>query len=330
MLCVPLLCTCLKAALTFLPFRIRTRDMGDQAQRRRWGDEKMAVKEIGSHSVNVAGAELAYTLEGVGTPLLAVGSSVYYPRTFSQYLRQSCQLTCSDLPHFVQLSPEFELTSINFEIYAKCIEAVRIAADLGRVVVMGHSHHGNVAVEYAKRFPQNVSHVVLIGSPPVNIAKTVQGAEQYWALCASEERRDALEKRRSLVDKGQFESLSPKDAYILQYVADAPLYWNDPAYDASWLWEGMTFDMEAIHAFRDLYQDYELNWDARLLTAPVLVVMGENDYAVPHTLWKGILPKLENVTFRVFSKSGHTPQLEQPEEFDHLLLNWLQSESSVL
>jgi proline iminopeptidase len=88
----------------------------------------------------------------------------------------------------------------------------------------------------------------------------------------------------------------------------------------------MTFDMKAIHVFRGLYQDYELNWDARSLTAPVLVVMGENDYAVPHTLWKRNLPRLENFTFRVLSESGHTPQLEQPGEFDHLLLNWLKNQ----
>jgi proline iminopeptidase len=291
----------------------------------------MTEREIGSHFVNVAGAELAYTVEGVGTPLLTVGSSIYYPRTFSQDLRRRCSLVCADLPHFVQLNPEFAYTSINFDVYAKCIEAVRLAADLGRVVVVGHSHHGNVALEYAKRFPQNVSHVVLIGSPPVDISQTVQGAKQYWALHASKERRDALEtRRRSLIDKNQFESLSPRDAYMWQYVTDAPLYWNDPDYDASWLWEGITFDMEAIHAFRELYQDYELNWDAKSLTAPVLVVMGENDYAVPNTLWNPILPRLENVTLRVFSKSGHTPQLEQPEEFDKFLLNWLTSNNAVL
>ncbi|MFW5453549.1 alpha/beta fold hydrolase [Thioalkalivibrio sulfidiphilus] len=284
----------------------------------------MAEREIGSHFVSVAGTELAYTVEGVGTPLLIVGSSIYYPRTFSQGLRRSCSLVCADLPHFVRLDSKFIHTSINFDTYAMCIEAIRLAAGLERVAVVGHSHHGNVALEYAKRFPQNVSHVVLICSPPVNIAQTVHAAEQYWALHASEERREALEMRRSsLVDKDQLESLSPADAYVRQYVADAPLYWNDPNYDASWLWDGMAFDMEAIRAFRDLYQEYELNWDAESLIAPVLIVMGEHDYAVPHTLWNRVLPSLENVAFRVFSKSGHTPQLEQPEEFDHLILDWI-------
>jgi proline iminopeptidase len=293
------------------------------------GVEKMAGEVNESNSVNIPGATLAYTIEGAGVALLVVGSSIYYPRTFSQNLRQSCSLVCSDLPHFVRLSPEFKHESINFDSYAKCIEAIRAAAGLERVVVVGHSHHGNVALEYAKRYPQNVSHIVLIGSPPVDLAQTIEEAEQYWASHASEERKAILQKRRRSVDEDRLASLSPSEAYISHYVADAPLYWNDPAYDASWLWEGMTFGMEAIHAFRDLYQVYELNWGTESLNAPVLVVMGENDYAVPHTLWEGILPKLQNVTFRLLKHSGHTPQLEQPEEFDHLLLSWLQNESGA-
>lgn len=106
---------------------------------------------------------------------------------------------------------------------------------------------------------------------------------------------------------------------------DAPLYWNDPDYDASWLWEGMSFSMDSVHAFRNLYRTYELNWDTKLRSLPVLVVMGINDFAVPHTLWSKFLPALDNVTFRLLEHSGHTPQLEQPEEFDHLLLSWLKS-----
>lgn len=286
----------------------------------------MARPDIGSRFVTVDGVRLAYTVEGTGTPLLCVGSSIYYPRTFSQDLRRSCVLACADLPHFVPLGPAFAPASITFDGYATCIEAVRIAAGLGRIVVVGHSHHGNVALEYAKRFPQHVSHVVMIGAPPVDLASTIRGAEHHWALHASKERRDQLERRRtSPGDGGSLGPPSSMDAYIRDYVADAPLYWNDPDYDAAWLWQGMTFDMEAVRAFRDLYQDYELHWDATSLTAPVLVVMGANDFAVPHTLWEPILPRVENVTFRVLDHCGHTPQLERPAAFDRILIDWVKS-----
>jgi proline iminopeptidase len=54
--------------------------------------------------------------------------------------------------------------------------------------------------------------------------------------------------------------------------------------------------------------------------------MGVNDFAVPHTLWSRVLPHVDNIAFRLLERSGHTPQLERPEEFDDVLLDWLNSE----
>lgn len=286
----------------------------------------MTDKVPDRHVVTIDGTELAYSVDGAGKPLLVVGSSVYYPRTFSQALRQSCLLVFADLPHFTHLPADFEYSSISFDLYARCIEAVRKAANIGRVAVVGHSHHGNVALEYAKRFPDSVTHVILIGSPPVNISQTVQGSLDRWNLRASGVRKAALaERRQALVESKNLPPTAPEDAYIQQYVTDAPLYWSDPNYDATWLWQSMAFDMVAIHAFRNLFLDYELTWNPEWLASPVLIVMGANDFAVIPSLWERILPKLKNYTFRVLPDSGHTPQLEQPEVFDRLLLDWLES-----
>lgn len=285
----------------------------------------MADAKVNRNSVRIDGTILNYSVEGGGRwPLLVVGSSIFYPRTFSDRLKQTCTLVCADLPHFVETETGFHLASISFDLYAGCIESIRTATGFEKVIIVGHSHHGNVAVEYAKRYPQNVSHVVLIGSSPVNIDQTIQRAEQYWNSRASESRKALLKERRASIDEGYLTSLSPKEAYVTQYVADAPLYWHDPQYDASWLWEDMHFGMGAIHAFRNLYQEYEMSWTPGLFEAPVLVVMGRDDYAVPHTIWEGSLSKLQNVDVRVLDQCGHTPQLEQPDSFDNLLLGWLQ------
>ncbi|WP_330970305.1 alpha/beta fold hydrolase, partial [Lysobacter sp. A3-1-A15] len=158
---------------------------------------------------------------------------------------------------------------------------------------------------------------------PVDIAHTVAGSERYWISHASDNRKAILKHRRNLIDEKYMASLFPEAAYVAQYVADAPLYWYNPTYDASWLWQGMTFGMEAVHSFRGLYQVYEMNYDTESPKVPVLIVMGRYDYAVPHTLWKNALSRLQHVTFKVLDRSGHTPQLEQPNAFDKILLEWL-------
>jgi proline iminopeptidase len=283
------------------------------------------VPVIGPLTVAIENATLRVSVEGNGPALLVVGSSIYYPRTFSAQIKSTCMLVCADLPHFVLREPEFQLDSISFELYAQCIERIRTAIGCEELVLMGHSHHGNIALEYAKRYPDKVSHLVLIGSPPVDIAKTIEAGKWYWRNHASEQRKAMLLSRRSGLSEEYLASLSPTEAYIAEYVADAPMYWYNPCYDAAWLWQDMTFDMEGIHAFRNLYREYELNGSSSTLQAPVLIVMGRQDYTVPHILWDAVLPRLENATLRVLEKSGHTPQLEEPEAFDELLLDWLKS-----
>lgn len=273
--------------------------------------------------MKIAGATLSYVTEGAGPALLVLGSSVYYPRTFSKELRRCCTLICMDLPHFVPVDTGFDSACISFDGYSEFIEAIREDAGFDRVAVVGHSHHGNIALEYARRKPRHVSHVVLIGTPPANIQATVESAEHYWNHHATPERKEALRSRRESASLAPIRSQSPSAAYIRQYVTDAPLYWHDPSYDASWLWEGMSFSMEGVHAFRNLYRSYELHWDAELGKLPILVVMGADDFAVPPTMWRGILPRLSNVTFRELERCGHTPQLEQANEFDSTLLAWL-------
>lgn len=122
-----------------------------------------------SGSVDVEGATLHFALEGHGTPVLVIGSAIYYPRTFSQQLRRSCRLAFVDLRHFAETEESVSLDSIGLDTYADDIEKLRTAVEFERFVLIGHSHHGNLALEYAKRHPDKVSHLVLIGTPPCNV-----------------------------------------------------------------------------------------------------------------------------------------------------------------
>ena len=57
--------------------------------------------------------------------------------------------------------------------------------------------------------------------------------------------------------------------------------------------------------------------------APTLIVMGRHDYVVPHLLWDDRIDALPHHEYLLLDGSGHTPQFEQPEEFDAALLAFL-------
>ena len=48
------------------------------------------------------GYELGYQIEGTGIPSLVIGSSVFYPRVFSEHIRQHLQLIFVDHRGFAE------------------------------------------------------------------------------------------------------------------------------------------------------------------------------------------------------------------------------------
>lgn len=280
--------------------------------------------------VRVDGATLHYVVEGAGVPALVIGSCVYYPRTFSRPLRESLRLAFVDVRHFAEREPAYDPARITLDTYLRDLEAVRERAGFERGVVIGHSHHGNLALEYARRFPSRASHVVLIGSPPVEVRRVGQAADAYWEAHASGERKAALREGHAALDAGRRAAMSPADAWVAEYVADGARYWYDAERDASCLWRGVPVDLDAVARFRGFFADgYELAWDPGRMRAPVLVVMGRHDYAVPHTLWDDARPRLPPLAYHLLERSGHTPQLEEPERFDRVLLDWLRREPAA-
>jgi proline iminopeptidase len=278
-----------------------------------------------SGKVSVDGASLRYVCEGAGLPTLVVGSAIYYPRTFPRQLRKRLRLIFMDVRHFAQTDASFGVDKISLDTYMDDIKRIHDHLGLDRVVLIGHSHHGNLALEYAKRYPARVSHIVLIGSPPVDVISTIRAAEIYWENHASKRRKATLQKKLAAVCTEQSGRMTPEQAFVAQYVAEGPKYWYDPNYDASRLWRGVPINMGIIKVFRNFFAEgYQLRWDVEQLAAPVLIVMGQYDYAVPPMLWDDVRGTLKNLTFHLFEKSGHTPQLEEPEQFDRVLLDWLE------
>ena len=280
--------------------------------------------------VDVLGAQLRYRIEGNGPACLVVGSSVVYPREFSTNLRRHLRLVFVDLRHFVEpeqflsADPSFDPGGISLDTYADDIELVREALDLGDVVVIGHSVHANVALEYARRYPEHVRGVVAIGGWPTTEDGDAPG-EAHWEAEASDDRKELLARRAAELTPEVVASLSPSELFVRRYVANGPWFWYDPTYDASWLWDDALPDAPVLQRLNELLDPYDLAQGPGRIGMPVLIAQGRYEFGTPWTVWQANLHKLAQPTLAVFEKSAHTPQLEEPERFDEVLLDWLAS-----
>jgi proline iminopeptidase len=285
-----------------------------------------AASESTSGSVLVGGAELSYVIEGEGSPCLVVGSSIYYPRTFSEELRNHLRLVFVDLRHFAPSDGSLPVEQITLDTYADDIDRVREALGFDRVAVMGHSMHGMMALEYARRYPDHVTHVITIGSPPVGLMANAEASAAFFDAEASDERKQVLEQnveRLGADEYGRVSSLPDSDALVTLYVTNGPMYWYDATYDAEPLWRDMVTNMEVFYRVAGLLSSYDLAQGPGQVATPVFVGLGRYDYVVPYSLWEDEKSKLADLTIHLFEESGHTPQLEEPAKFDRVLLDWL-------
>lgn len=157
----------------------------------------------------------------------------------------------------------------------------------GDLAVVGASIGGYVALAMARRAPERVKGVMLVGSrvaddPP--------------------ERKKAREEALRTLDEGGLEAWAPN--------APAP----PPA--------ERTVDevKRAIVALRDRRDHSDV---ARSFDGPLWVAVGDNDPFTPLEEAREIAEQAKNGRLEVFEDTGHFPSRDRPERFNALLLAFL-------
>lgn len=275
-------------------------------------------------AVSVGDGELPYVVEGAGRPCIVVGMTNYYVRAFPDELKRV--LRCAFMSTRAAAPAYAADTTGQYPLPAAVadVEAVRQALGWEKVVVFGHSAHGAIALEYARRYPDRASHAILVGSAPYWGARLSAAAQEFWQADASAERKAAAAARQRQF-AAELRDARGSDAFIRGYIANAPTYWYDPDYDAEPLWRGIHINMPYFNSLFASLSSYDVR-EGAAVTTPVFIALGRYDYAIPYTLWDesstAFLPAAE---VHVFSRSGHTAFLEEAREFAEQLQQWLDS-----
>ncbi len=272
------------------------------------------------------GYKLQCRIEGTGISTLVIGSAIYYPRTFSKNLRKHLRLAFIDHRCFA-LPPKIASDStLKLDVILDDIEYIRQKLNLGYVVVIGHSAHGYMALEYVKKYPEHISHVVLIGHGPDFSLKSQEMAEQYWKNSASEERKAALEKSLKQISKDEMMKLTSSQQFIKQYVINGPRICYDYYFDSSPLWEGVEINVSIFnHVWGTIFRDIDITKGLEKFKKPIFIAMERYDFLVGESSWDSLIERFSNIEMHVFEHSGHTPQYEESDLFDQKLLQWLKS-----
>lgn len=280
-------------------------------------------------TADAGAAQLSYVVEGSGRPCIVVGMEAYYVRAFPDALKRVLRCAFMDT-RMVERAPRGDtLGSYSVAQAAEDVEAVRRSLGWDHVVVFGHSVHGIIALEYARRYPEHVMQAVVVGTAPYRGPRLTAAARTFWNADASPERKAALQKREERF-AGQRQVAHGSDAIVLTFLAGAPRFWYDLGYDGASLWRGIRVD---VPSWNSLFAS-AASWDVRqgpALKSPVFVALGRYDYTTPYSTWsREYLAALPRGTVHVFAGSAHTPFLEEPAEFARRLQAWLDATSTPI
>jgi proline iminopeptidase len=275
----------------------------------------------------VGDIEIFYTIAGAGPTCLvpSLAGTPIYERTFTPALHDVMQLV------FVELrgnrTATGDVDALTFDAMVDDLDGVRRALGLGRVAVLGHSAHAFLALAYAARYPEHTSHVLAIAGAPGMTPGVFARTTTYWDLVASPERKRILADNRARLTEDALARLTPSERVIVPYVANGPVFFADPTYDCTSLWDG--HDQISDRLFARFWgpqgQLAAFDPEASLpkVVAPTFIAQGVFDFAAPPHVWAGELDKLPNATYQVFERSGHYPQLDERELFRDAVAGWL-------
>jgi proline iminopeptidase len=270
--------------------------------------------------VAVNGVKLHYSIEGDGITTIVIGSAIQQPKMFSQELRKHFKFIFIDTRLFI---PD-NIEKYTFDDAVEDIEGIRKHLEIERMVVMGNSMLAIVALEYAKKYSERVSHLVMIGISPIFDDSYYIERNKYWESQATEERKQIWKENQKKLAEKLRKDVSPEKARVLHYVSNSPKRCYDARYDAAWLFEEVTVNMsKGINNFIKSFYTYDMKNNIQKVTMPVLLLVGRYDFNNPYYLWNDFKSKFYNLEYHLFEKSGHHPMLEEPKLFNQILTKFI-------
>ena len=274
-----------------------------------------------------AGVELHYRSAAAGAPAVLLsggpGFTIDYMVPVGDFLPAGYRRIFFEQRGTGRSRPaSFSPASLTLQTAIEDLEALRLHLQQDRLLLVGHSWGGMLAMAYAVAHPDHVDRLILIGSG----GPTLEFAQWFGDNIEARLRPEDIEARRywgQAVNNG-----TDRDKAALEETrAIAPAYFFDRKKGldfAATLKDGALRQDVNTLLFADLAKSYDLRDGLRKLNRRVLIVHGHQDPVGDKTAEDihGLIP---GSTLAYVNKSGHFPWLEQPEEFKRLVVEFLGS-----
>jgi proline iminopeptidase len=265
------------------------------------------------------GAELFYEVIGDGRELMlmhgGLGLDHSYFRPWLDPLADRCRLIYFDHSgNGRSLRPQ-GFDGVTHATWADEADALRAHLGHERLVLLGHSYGGFIALEYALRHPDRLAGLILLCTTPA--------FDYPEVIVANAQRRGTPEQVTAVEALGK--PAATDEDFRLLWNTIAPLYFRhyDPALgaaiDAQTRYSAGAFN----HAFGVCLPTYNLVGRLPAIATPTLVLAGRDDWITPPAQAERIHAGLPNAELVIFEESGHFPFVEEQPAFLQVVGDWI-------
>jgi len=201
-----------------------------------------------------------------------------------------------------------DVSLYNLDENVEDMEALRRHLGLGPIVSMGTSYGGMVAMAHAARYPQSVSHLVLMVTAAhagfnarARQIVAQRGTPAQVAVC-----NDLWAGKLDTADKMRH-----------YYTLMGPLY--ALKYDAAAAEQGRARSIHSPDAMAQAFapggflQTFDLRPELSRITAPTLILAGQQDWICPPEFSEEIHRLIPGSQLRVLANSSHSLRVDTPE-----------------
>jgi 2-hydroxy-6-oxonona-2,4-dienedioate hydrolase len=199
---------------------------------------------------------------------------------------------------FVPKLPLHELSGGGLNALVDYLENYIVTSGLERVVLVGNSLGGHIALLYALKYPDKVEKLVLAGSSGLyenSFNRSFPRIKDYDYICARI--KDTFYKKEVVT-----ESLMKEVFDTIQNPLRA---------------------LSILNLARTA-QRHNLSDELHKITVPVLLIWGLQDQVTPPEVGQSFHEKLPDSELKYIDECGHVPMMEQPELFNNYLRTFLE------
>jgi pimeloyl-ACP methyl ester carboxylesterase len=198
--------------------------------------------------------------------------------------------------------------------FVEDLEALRAHLGLDRFALIGHSHGGFLALHYALRHPDRVTHLVALDAQLIGIGRHPSERD---AQADTPELAAALDHLDAAGGFGAMFDMTT-DAEVTAFMRRAvPVYFKEARHGAALerLFAARDLPLRTMQAVSATDGEFPLGEGLRALRVPTLVVNGRYDLLCPPSGGRTLAETIPGARRVVFEESAHFPWLEEPARF---------------